>query len=397
MSDRATTSRRLGRRPALDGIRGVAWTVVFFSHALTLPIAMGQAAMFVFFALSGFLITALLLEERATTGRISLANFFARRALRLLPALVFFLVAWLAVVLATRGHAPWTTTVPGGDASGGHLPVGRVGGRGAALVYVTNWADIEGWFTSYVPLGHLWSLAVEEQFYLLWSPVVVVLLARRSRVALGWVAAAAALASFVDVGLRGGAGISLAVDMGTDTRAGAFLVGAALAVLWSRQPPWLGIVQGQWRRATVAGTMLVLAWGSWAFDHPVSAPVFMGTWVAVSLASGLLVIAYLGERVTGGLVGTPVAGFVGRRSYGLYLWHYAWLTWLAGMGLVGVPLALAATGASAELSWRLVERPALARKHRFTADRTPAPTPAPALDDGPAARTPTLVSTRSGG
>ena len=97
---------------------------------LTLPIAMGQAAMFVFFALSGFLITALLLEERATTGRVSLANFFARRALRLLPALVFFLAGWLAVVLATGGHAPWTTTVPGGTAGAGTSPWAALEGAG---------------------------------------------------------------------------------------------------------------------------------------------------------------------------------------------------------------------------------------------------------------------------
>ncbi len=198
---------------------------------------------------------------------------------------------------------------------------------------------------------------------------------------MAWVAAGAALASFVDVALRGGHGISLAVDMSTDTRAGAFLVGAALAAVWSLQPSWLGVVQGRCRPAAVTGALLVLAWGAWAFDHPVPTPVFTAAWVAVSLAAGLLVLAYLGEHQEDqrpGVVGSPLAGFVGRRSYGLYLWHYAWLTWLAGMGLVGVPVALAATFASAELSWRLVERPALARKQRYTSARRPAPaTPAP--------------------
>jgi peptidoglycan/LPS O-acetylase OafA/YrhL len=176
MRDRPGSPRRLGHRPALDGIRGIAWGVVFCSHALTLPLALGQVAMFVFFALSGFLITGLLVEERTATGRVSLSSFFARRALRLLPALVFFLAGWLTVVLATGGHAPWTTTVPGGGTGAGTSPGLALQGAAAALVYATNWADIGGWFSGYVPLGHLWSLAVEEQFYLLWSPVVVLLL-----------------------------------------------------------------------------------------------------------------------------------------------------------------------------------------------------------------------------
>lgn len=227
----------MGHRPALDGIRGIAWTVVFFSHALTLPFAIGQVSMFVFFSLSGFLITVLLLEERSKTGRVSLRNFFARRALRLLPALGFFLAVWLLVVLATRGHAPWTTTVPGGGTGTGTSPWAALEGVGAALLYVTNWAEIASWFSGYVPLGHLWSLAVEEQFYLLWSPVVVLLLAHRRRVLVGWAAVAAAAASFLDVALRDGHGVSLTLDMSTDTRAGAFLVGAALAVAWSQRLP----------------------------------------------------------------------------------------------------------------------------------------------------------------
>ncbi len=368
MSDSdAPVSRRLGRRPALDGIRGVAWTVVFFSHAVTLPFAMGQVSMFVFFALSGFLITDLLVEERASTGRVSLSKFFARRALRLLPALVFFLACWLAVVLVTGGHAPWTTTVPGG--AGGHGTPAWVALQGvvAALFYVSNWATIGHWFTGYVPLGHLWSLAVEEQFYLLWSPVVVLLLARRSRAAVGWAAALAASASCADVALRGAGGITLPLDMSTDTRAGAFLVGAALAVAWLRRASWLHVVEGAASKLVVAGSLVMLAWGSWVFDHRASALVFASTWAAVSVAAGLLVVAFLGDAPGGGAVVTSaVARYVGRRSYGLYLWHYAWLTWLAGMGLAGVPLALGASFVSAEASWRLVEQRALARKARFT-------------------------------
>jgi peptidoglycan/LPS O-acetylase OafA/YrhL len=350
----------------LDGIRGIAWVTVFFSHALTLPFAMGQMAMFVFFALSGFLITGLLVEEGSGSGRVSLGRFFARRALRLLPALGFFLVGWLAVIVVVQGHAPWTTTVPGGSAGTGTSPTVALEGVAAALLYLTNWAEIGHWFTGYLPLGHLWSLAVEEQFYLLWSPVVAVFVARRSRVAVGWAAGLAAVASFVDVSLRSN-GFSLLVDMSTDTRAGAFLAGALLGVAWGNRARWLQFLTAFGGRPAAAAALTILAWGSWAVDHAVPRQLFDITWASASVAAGVLVVALLAADSTGEsrLVASPVATFIGRRSYGLYLWHYAWLTWLAGMGLAGIPVALFATFATAETSWRLVERPALALKARF--------------------------------
>lgn len=360
-------ARRLGHRPALDGIRGIAWGTVFCSHAFVLPLAIGQAGMFVFFALSGFLITGLLVEEQIRSGAVSLRNFFVRRALRLLPALGFFLLGWLLVVLVTGGTAPWTTTVPGGGTGTGTPPWVAVQGVVAALLYVTNWSEIWGWFSGYVPIGHLWSLAVEEQFYLLWSPVAALLLCRRGRAIVGWAAVVAAIASFVDIALHSHGGLSLRVDMGADTRAGAFLAGGALAVAWSQGPRWIRVVGGRWSSVFVAGSLLALGWGAWVFDQSVSAPLFTLTWIAVSVAAGVLVVAFLGDRprARNSIVDSPVATYVGRRSYGLYLWHYVWLTWLAGLGLLGVPLALLATFAAAEVSWRLVERPALSLKRRF--------------------------------
>ncbi len=168
--------------------------------------------------------------------------------------------------------------------------------------------------------------------------------------------------------------------MGTDTRAGAFLVGAALAVAWSRRSRWLRTVEILGGRATVTVTLAVLAVGSWVFDHRVSRLMFTGTWVAVSVAAGLLVIAYLGnERARhAGIVESPLATYVGRRSYALYLWHYVWLTWLASLGLLGIPLALGASFATAEISWRLVEEPALSLKRRFSSIATALPNSVPA-------------------
>jgi len=179
------------------------------------------------------------------------------------------------------------------------------------------------------------------------------------------------------VALRDGHGIALALDMSTDTRAGSFLVGAALAVAWTQRAPWLRTLRRCGQRITVVGCLLVLGWGSWVFDHGVSRSVLTLTWAAVSVAAGLIVVAFLGDgqERRSGIVSSPVVRYIGRRSYGLYLWHYVWLTWLGAMGLLGVPLALAASFASAEVSWRLVERPALARKHSFTS--TPARNPSP--------------------
>jgi len=366
-------ARRLGHRPALDGLRGIAWGVVFVSHAVTLKVAVGQVSMFVFFALSGFLITGLLLEEHAAAARVSLGRFFTRRALRLLPALVFFLAGWLVVVLATGGHAAWTTTVPNGGQGSGTSALTALEGTGAALAYVTNWAEACRWFTGYVPLGHLWSLAVEEQFYLLWSPAVALLVTRRSQTAVLWAAGAAAVASFVDVALRDGGGLTLALDMSTDTRAGAFLVGAVVAVAWARGAAWARAVEERGARATAVLSLGVMGWGSWVLAHHVARPLFAATWIAVSVAAGLLVVSCLGNegRRGRGIASSAMATYVGRRSYALYLWHYVWLTWLAGLGLAGIPLALGASVATAELSWRLVERPALALKRRFSG--TPGP------------------------
>ncbi len=360
-------ARRLGHRPALDGIRGIAWGIVFCSHAFVVPLAVGQVGMFVFFALSGFLITGLLVEEHLRTGTVSLRNFFVRRGLRLLPGLAFFLLGWMVVVLATRGTAPWTTTVPGGGTGTGTAPWVALQGAAAAGLYVTNWAEIWGWFSGYVPIGHLWSLAVEEQFYLLWSPLAALLLCRRGRAAVGWAAGAAVVASFVDIALHSHGGLSLRVDMGADTRAGAFLVGGALAVPWSRRARWLQVLEGRWSPIVVAGSLITLGWGAWVLDQNVSASLFTVTWIAVSVVAALPVVAFLGDRPRSrsSIVDSPVATYVGRRSYGLYLWHYVWLTWLASLGTLGVPLALLATFAAAEVSWRLVERPALSLKRRF--------------------------------
>jgi peptidoglycan/LPS O-acetylase OafA/YrhL len=341
--------------------------VVFVAHAnLIRDAAVGQVAMFFFFALSGFLITALLFEERHRAGSVSLRNFFARRALRLLPALYFFLALWAVVALVVP-RANWLTSVPGGGTGGGEPLRVAIEGIGAALAYFSNWANVFGLFSGYFPLGHLWSLAVEEQFYLVWAPLLVFLLARRHAVA-GYVAAALTAASLLDVALlHSHPAASQWVDMGTDTRAGAFLAGALAAIAWHRRCLAVTLFQGRLRPVAVMLSVGVFAWAALVMKHPTSPTQFTLSFVAVSIVSPVLVLGIMGTG-TGlrRLLSHRTLVYIGQRSYALYLWHYVWLTWLRDFGGFGVIGALAASIVCAEASWRLVEARALARKERFT-------------------------------
>jgi peptidoglycan/LPS O-acetylase OafA/YrhL len=403
--------RKLGHQPVLDGVRGLAWLIVFLAHGVHIGrFAIGQVAMFVFFALSGFLITELLYEEYAKSGRISLRNFCVRRGLRLLPALVVFLGAWLLVVLIFHGDS-FTTTVPGGGSWPGVDPTAAFEGVGAALGYVTNWFDIFNVINGYVPLGHLWSLAVEEQFYLAWAPVLMLLLALAHRLgAYGglrrprtvdprcadrwvaamvcrwgfWGAASLAVLSFVDVAvLRHASSLTTSLDMSTDTRAGAFLAGAAVAAAWAGRARWIALCSGRLRPVVVGTTIAIWLWAAWVFDHSVSVVVFGATWTMVSVASALIVVVLVDRppRNQSWMIAKPLT-YLGRRSYALYLWHYVWLTWFAHFGLVGVVAAFGATLVTSELSWQLVERRALNLKRRFSAT-VPMPRADMALDPRP--------------
>jgi peptidoglycan/LPS O-acetylase OafA/YrhL len=291
----------------------------------------------VFFTLSGFLITALLLEERARDGRVSLGEFYARRALRLLPALVVFLVV--------------------GGAFYGASPAAS----GSVLLYVANWASLMG--VELGGLGHTWSLAVEEQFYLVWP--VAMLACLRWRNGLLWLCAVGIAGSCA---LRlvlwdGGAG-AVRIYRGSDTEAFALLVGCLLAVLLHR-----GLLRPS-RRAWPTGVALgaVLALGLVPATDWTSSVVVP---LVAPLAAAVAIWGVAGDAATGWLAG-PVLRYVGRRSYALYLWHS--LVLLAGTVLVGrtpagLVLSLAALVLVVETSWLLVEAPCLRLKGRFEARR----------------------------
>lgn len=317
--------RRLGHQPALDGLRGVAVGAVMIFHGGFSWMPGGFLGVDLFFVLSGFLITTLLLEEWGATGTICLRRFWARRARRLLPALALLLAA-VSVYGAT-----WAP------------PVTRPGLRWdglASLFYVANWRFVlahQPYFATFAtpsPLRHLWSLAVEEQWYLVWPPVLVGLLAAARRrlpplrkldlllVVLG----AAALTSAgqmlrLDLLTHGAADAGRSY-YGTDTHVQVLLVGAFLAVARLRWPPEGRASHRAVRRAglagaTVCGAMIFLASGSDRW-------LYRGGFLLFACAGAAVIATSVlpgGSEVRRVLSLSPLRA-VGRVSYGLYLWHW---------------------------------------------------------------------------
>lgn len=365
----STGARTRGGRPpsrtrtlALDGLRAVLVSAVLAYHLTggRLPVATGEVAVVVFFALSGYLITRLLVRERRATGTVDLAAFYLNRARRLLPPLALLLGVWLAVALLWSGSA-WLTSVPGGGP--GH-PVGTwtaLETVAAAATYVTNWLDalphLHLW-VGYSPLGHLWTLAVEEQFYLLWAPIVLVLARfRRSApvvllVGLAFLAEPFALAHAPFD----------RVYFGTDARTGALLLGAA-AGWWRAEHPAA--------RRAASTTRAARAWGGAAAAvtaclvvagvgeaHPGERTWWVAATALASLAGASLVVVVAEERGRlASALAHPVLVWLGRRSYAAYLWGYVFNTWFRSLGLATAPLVVVCTLVAAELSYRTVEVP----------------------------------------
>jgi peptidoglycan/LPS O-acetylase OafA/YrhL len=341
---------RLGHRPALDGVRGVAIACVVLNHTVGYP-AMGFTGVDLFFVLSGFLITTLLVEEYAQNGRVSLANFYRRRALRLLPALVAFLAVFL-VYASVRG------LVRGGTFEQALF------GVAAGLGYFTNIAM--GIQPSTIPyeLRHLWSLAIEEQFYVVWPLLLFFALRGRKRLALGVLALAVILSVVQQIRLVHDGAISQRIVFGTDTRISSIAFGCMVALALALSSSARGRVE------SFARTVMPLALAcflSLLLIHPRVS--LFSVWVLLfGVSCALLIVVALDERsrLARVLSISPLV-FLGRISYSLYLWHVA-IFWAFGLHTVpevmDVP-ALALSLACALASYYLVEMPFLTRKRRL--------------------------------
>ncbi len=374
--------------PALDGLRALAVIAVIVYHANHQWLGGGFLGVEVFFVISGYLITLLLIAERERSGTVSLGNFWMRRARRLLPALFTLLLGTTVYcALFDRDRLGMLR----GDVVGGFL-------------YVSNWFQI--WsgssYTSafaFAPLRHLWSLAVEEQYYIVW-PLIMFVLLRRIRpktlpvLGLVFTALAVAIAVATAVIYRTGPIDTFAntpeqymsifgrrvvrIDflyLGTITRASGLLLGAALATMWR---PWAlrrGRAGSNANGLDLAGVLALIGLGfmCWKFREVVEVAdvgmtgydlLYRGGFIAVGIATVIAIatVTHPRSRLGKYVIGTPLLVWFGKRSYGLYLYH--WTVFQAYRKAAGNSLdvrefvaLMAITVVITEASYQLIETP----------------------------------------
>ncbi|MGH9080500.1 MAG: acyltransferase family protein, partial [Acidimicrobiales bacterium] len=348
----------------MDGIRAFAVMAVLLYHFGIAWVGGGLLGVDVFFVLSGFLITSLLCRELAASRTVRLRRFWAQRARRLLPAL-------FVLVLGVAGYAAVFT---------GSVDLASIRADAlSTLVYVANWHFVfsdQGYFHQAAapsPLLHTWSLAVEEQYYLIW-PLVALFVVRRCGVAkLAVTAAAGAIGSAALMAAMWGAGFSVdRLYYGTDTRAQALLVGSFLGAIGPRAGATFAIVPDRWvatlrqRRWWSVPGMAGGLFLAWAWHALAGQEVFLyrGGFLVVAVAAGgvILTCVTVPKSLLPRLCSLPALVFVGRVSYGLYLYHWPLFlainhahTGLSGAGLLAARLV--ATFAAATVSFFVLEEP----------------------------------------
>jgi peptidoglycan/LPS O-acetylase OafA/YrhL len=379
--------------PGLDGLRAIAVTAVLVYHANHEWLSGGFLGVEVFFVISGYLITLLLLSEKERTGTVRLGQFWARRARRLLPAL-FVMMGALAIYMSLFKQRPM------GQARGDLL---------GGTFYISNWYQIwvgQGYTaaTSFAPLRHLWSLAVEEQFYLLWPLVMVVLLRKRGdklpRVAL-WLLSGAVFISLTMAALYIGGTVFIGANsvtnaascgageshgylslfghclnvnevlyLSTITRASGLMLGAAFALVWRPVAIMRGPLRKRGRLIDVIGLLGLIGLALLmnrlelvdAVTNEYDPWLFRGGFLLTGLCTIAIIAAATHRRAyIGRLLGIRPLHWVGTRSYGLYLYHWPIYQIIREPGeqlnmrqfltalLIAVPFT--------ELSYRLVELP----------------------------------------
>ena len=357
-----TSSNRLSYITGLDGIRAVAVMAVLFYHA-NFPWALGGfLGVETFFVLSGFLITALLLAEWQSTRQIDLKHFWLRRARRLLPAVWLLLLALpaLAILFARDALPRLKEDIP------------------AALLYITNWVYIVREVPYFEAFGRppllqqLWSLAVEEQFYLLW-PLLLLFLLRCSKnkryILLSSIILMIALSAVWMAVLYSPDLDPLRVYYGTDTRAAGFLVGALLAVVWSPWKTWQKTGQLRFETLGWAGLFALLIFYNRLNEFQPF--LYRGGILLTALASALLIVgASTPTTFISRVLEISPLRWIGSRSYSIYLWHWP-VFMLTRPGFdIDLPTLwiragqVAITFLLAELSYRWVETPVRQRGFR---------------------------------
>jgi len=337
-------------RPGLDGLRAIAVAAVFLYHSRIDWLPGGFLGVDLFFVLSGYLITSLLLVEWEARNRIDLRRFWLRRARRLLPALVVVVLASLVLsaIFARQDLAHTRSDVI------------------SSLFYFQNWHLIAANHSYFNLMGnpsllnHLWSLAVEEQFYIVWPLLLVpcLVLVGRKRLPMIVIAGIAASAALMWILYNPGSDPSR-VYYGTDTRAFLLLMGILLALVW----PWIVRMRRAvpllelFGIAALVGSVLLFRQ-----MQEFNPTLFRGGDLAAAFCFAVLVAAVAHPKTgIGEALGVAPLRWVGERSYGIYLWHWPIIVLFAGVNSrpsVGIVVAEAAVVlAAAELSFRFVEQP----------------------------------------
>lgn len=332
--------------PAFDGLRALAVTAVVAYH-ISPGFPGGYVGVDLFFVLSGYLITTILAAERADSGTIDLRRFYLKRAFRLFPALALVLLFELCrAALDPAARASILRAI------------------GVCLLYVTNWArafDLPGIDGQ---LGHSWSLSLEEQFYIVWPILLLGVFPRRPLV---WLIAALAAVTALRLGMLLGGVSGARVYNGSDTHSDGLILGCIVALM----PPSPALKRIASQTAPVAllglAALVLFADGDQGLAESL--------WVSFAgVLSAWLLLAILHQGWLEKALSSGVLVYVGRVSYGWYLWHYplyqaahqylpAWTPPLAA--LIALPVAM--------LSYAYVERPALRVRDRLIARGTPTP------------------------
>lgn len=362
-----SANQRFAYQPALDGLRAFAVLSVFAYHLDAGWAQGGFLGVDAFFVLSGFLITSLLIGEWAQHGTLSFAAFWARRARRLLPALLLVLLGVAAfAALQVPAHQ-----------------LDRLRGDGlATLFYGANWRFIESGqsyfdlFTEASPLRHMWSLAIEEQFYLVWPLITFACLrlARGRRWLLGGVCVTGAAASITAMAVFYDPSDPSRAYYGTDSRAHLLLIGAALALILARWSPQRGAARSSVHAFGLLGGLGCLA--AWIWVPDTASWMYRGGYAVFGVCVAAVITSAVqpGRFALRSFLSIGPFVWIGRISYGLYLWHWPVIVFAspARTGLDGPTLAtlrVALTFALATVSFYLVEQPirrgALRRRWAF--------------------------------
>lgn len=348
-----------GRRymPGIDGLRALSVLAVIAYHLNIKWAEGGLIGVGIFFVISGYLITDQIINQWERNGRMDLADFWIRRARRLLPATIVMLsvvALWLLIVDPTRLN-------------------GLKGGFLSSLFYVNNWWLIfhnVSYFENFgppSPIGHLWSLSIEEQFYILWPLLLVAGLkfVRHRGKLVVWILACAGVSALAMAMLYVPGTDPSRVYYGTDTRMFALLIGCALAVTWPSQKLKDTVTGTSRRRLDIIGglgllVLLVLIYRINEFDDT----LYRSGFLMISIISAV-VIAVLAHPASllGKMMGCPSLRWIGVRSYSLYIWHYPVIILTSPEGnpdnssVLRIILQLVVSFLLAALSYKFVEEP----------------------------------------